>query len=276
MKDILVKLEQDKAHDQALNFAVSVAEAFDAHVAGVTFGSLAGLTEYGMLGVPGPVLSDILAESEKLARASLERFHAAVTRSNLPYSDHLVLDASYGPAHTFATIARHYDLSVVRQSDEQGPDNGMVIEAAMFDTGRPVLVVPYIQNDGLKLNRVLCCWDGGAPAARAINDALPLLKRAADVQVLNVNSDRDPSPRKEIRGIEIANHLARHDVKTDIETISSSDVGVADLILSHAADRSVDLIVMGGYGHSRLREFVLGGVTREILSSMTVPVLLSR
>ena len=165
---------------------------------------------------------------------------------------------------------------IVRQTDDDGPDNSLIIEAAMFNTGRPAIIVPYIQSEGFKLDRVLCCWDGGAPAARAVNDALPFLKRARAVEVLNVVGARDDTPKGEIRGIEIANHLARHNVKVEIETVTVPDRGVADTILSHAADTSADLIVMGGYGHSRLREFVLGGVTRDILRSMTVPAFLSR
>lgn len=276
MKDLIVKLEHEKAHDQALAFAISVAEAFDAHLAGVAYGNLAGLPDYGMVGVPGTVIAELLTQSEQAARVSLDRFHAVAGRNGISTSDHLVLDTGFGMADTFATFARHYDLSIVRQTDDDGPDNSLIIEAAMFNTGRPAIIVPYIQSEGLKLDRVLCCWDGGAPAARAVNDALPFLKRARAVEVLNVVGARDDTPKGEIRGIEIANHLARHNVKVEIETVTVPDRGVADTILSHAADTSADLIVMGGYGHSRLREFVLGGVTRDILRSMTVPAFLSR
>jgi len=275
MKDLIVKLEHEKAHDQALAFAVSIAETFSAHIAGVAYGNLAGLPDYGMAGVPGSVVADILAQSEQSARAALTRFHAVASRNGISVSDHLVLDTGFGTADTFATFARHYDLSVIRQSDDDGPDNSLIIEAALFNTGRPAIIVPYIQSDELKLDRVLCCWDGGAPAARAVNDALPFLKRAGTVEVLNVVSGRD-EPKGEIRGVEIANHLARHDVKVEVETVTVPDRSVADTILSHAADKSADMIVMGGYGHSRLREFVLGGVTRDILRSMTVPAFLSR
>ena len=276
MKDLIVKLEHDKSHDQALNFAVSVAETFNAHLAGVAYGTLAGLPDYGMAGVPGSVIAEILAQSEQAARTALTRFHALAGRNGISISDHLVLDTGFGTADTFASFARHYDLSILRQTDEEGPDNGLVIEAALFNTGRPAIVVPYIQSEGLKLDRVLCCWDGGAPAARAVNDALPFLKRAGTVEILNVTRSKDETSHREIRGMEIANHLARHDVQIEIETTSAPDRSIADVILSHAADKSADLIVMGGYGHSRLREFVLGGVTRDILRSMTVPAFLSR
>lgn len=276
MKDLVVKLEHNKSHDQALSFAVSVAETFNAHLAGVAYGNLIGLPDYGMVGVPGSVVADILAQSEQAARAALVRFHTVAGRNGISVSDHLVLDTGFSTADTFATFARHYDLSILRQTDDDGPDNSLIIEAALFNTGRPAIIVPYIQSEGLKLDRVLCCWDGGAPAARAVNDALPFLKRAGTVEILNVVGAHDDRPKGEIRGVEIANHLARHDVKVEIETITVPDRSVADAILSHAADRSADLIVMGGYGHSRLREFVLGGVTRNILRSMTVPAFLSR
>ncbi|MBN8962863.1 MAG: universal stress protein [Rhizobiales bacterium] len=276
MKDLIVKLEHDKSHDQALNFAVSVAETFNAHLAGVAYGNLAGMPDYGMAGVPGSVIAEILAQSEQAARTALTRFHALAGRNGISISDHLVLDTGFGTAETFATFARHYDLSILRQTDDEGPDNGLIIEAALFNTGRPAIVVPYIQSEELKLERVLCCWDGGAPAARAVNDALPFLKRAGTVEILNVTRSKDDTSHREIRGMEIANHLARHDVQVEIETTSAPDRSIADVILSHAADKSADLIVMGGYGHSRLREFVLGGVTRDILRSMTVPAFLSR
>lgn len=276
MKDLIVKLEHEKEHDQALAFAVSIAEAFEAHLAGVAFGNLSGMADYGLVGVPGTVIGDLLAQKEKAARAALDRFHAATARSGLSFSNHLVLETGAGTtADTFANLARHFDLSVMRQSDDDGPDNDLSIEAALFNTGRPAIVVPYIQTEGLKLDRVLCCWDGGAPAARAVNDALPFLKRAHDVEILNVVGEKSDKPQREIHGIEIANHLARHGVQIEIETVTA-DRNIADVILSHAADKSADMIVMGGYGHSRLREFVLGGVTRDILRSMTVPVLLSR
>jgi Universal stress protein family. len=230
---------------QALGFAISIAETFNAHLAGVAYGNLAGLPDYGMAGVPGSVVADILAQSEQAARTALARFHAVAERNGIPISDHLVLDTGFGTADTFASFARHYDLSILRQTDDDGPDNSLTIEAALFNTGRPAIVVPYIQTEGLKLDRVLCCWDGGAPAARAVNDALPFLKRARTVEILNVTSGKDEASRREIRGIEIANHLARHDVQVEIETVSVPDRSIADVILSHAADKSADLIVMG-------------------------------
>src|SRR5208282_1790981 len=147
----------------------------------------------------------------------------------------------------------------------------MIVESTLFESGRPVIVVPYIQKGPLKLDRVMVCWDGSRPAARAIADAMPLLEKAGRVEVVIVANER--GKQDEIAGADMGQHLARHGLKVEVERIVGGDIDVADALLSHAADCSADFIVMGGYGHSRLREFVLGGVTRGILGSMTAPVL---
>jgi nucleotide-binding universal stress UspA family protein len=161
------------------------------------------------------------------------------------------------------------------QSEPNGVDNDDMIEASLFDSGRPLIVVPYIQKEGLKLDHVVCCWDGSRAAARAINDGLPLLVKAATVDLLIVVNEKTNTPPNEIRGVEMAKHLARHDVKVQIVTIPAADIDVSKAILSYVADISGTLIVMGGYGHPRLRELILGGVTRDMLKSMTVPVFMS-
>ena len=143
----------------------------------------------------------------------------------------------------------------------------------LFDSGRPVIFVPFIQKAGLKLDRVMVCWDGSRAATRAIADSLPFLQKAKQVEVVMVAGGKPKSD--EIAGADLGQHLARHGLKVDVKRITSPDIDVPSTILSYAADSSADMIVMGGYGHSRLREFVLGGVTRGILETMTVPVLMS-
>ena len=177
-------------------------------------------------------------------------------------------------ADIFGHFARRFDLSIVGQADPDvvGPQEP-IIEAALFQSGRPVVVVPYIQKSGLTLNRVLVCWDGGRQAARAIADALPFLHRAKTIEVVIVVTE--PLKSGELPDADIARHLARHELNVDLTRIVTEGTDVANTILSYAADVSADFIVMGGYGHSRLREFILGGVTRELLSSMTIPTLMS-
>jgi nucleotide-binding universal stress UspA family protein len=275
IKDILIKLERDKEQDRVLDYGISVAETCDAHLAGIAFGDLAGIPNYAMPGLSSDIIAEMLAESEKFARTAIERFEAAAKRSLISVEHHLVMRSEFGPAEAFSAKARRYDLSIIQQSDEDGPNNDALIEAALFDSGRPVIVVPFIQRDGIKLNRVVVCWDGSRAAARAVNDALPLLRKAKAVEILIVANEKTKRPQREIRGIEIANHLARHNVKVELEILPAADIDVADAILSHISDTSADLLVMGGYGHSRLREFVLGGVTRDILKTMTIPAFMS-
>jgi nucleotide-binding universal stress UspA family protein len=134
-------------------------------------------------------------------------------------------------------------------------------------------VVPYIQKAAVKLDRIIVAWDASRNAARAVADALPLLVKAKAIDVVIVASERPKSD--EIAGADIGQHLARYGLRVEVKRIVATDTDVADTLLSHAADTAADFMVMGGYGHSRLREFVLGGVTRGILSSMTIPVLMS-
>jgi nucleotide-binding universal stress UspA family protein len=116
------------------------------------------------------------------------------------------------------------------------------------------------------------CWDGSRNAARAIGDAMPLLARAGKIDVITVaHKER----RDQVPGTLIATHLARHKLKVELKPIVAADGDAANVILSYVADNDIDLIVMGGYGHTRLREFVLGGATRGILETMTVPTLMA-
>jgi len=119
----------------------------------------------------------------------------------------------------------------------------------------------------------MVCWDGSRAAARAIADAMPFLERAGRAEVVIVGNER--GKQDEIEGADLGQHLARHGIKIDVNRIAGGNIDVADALLSHAADSGADFIVMGGYGHSRLREFVLGGVTHSIFRSMTVPTLMA-
>jgi nucleotide-binding universal stress UspA family protein len=274
IKDVLVKLEHDKSRDSVRDYAVSIAETFGAHVVGVSFAQ-AAIPSFVLADVPSDVLAAMLAENEAAARGAIDRFQEAVKRSNASTETRLVAESEIGPPDAFSAMARRFDLSVVMQSDHRsGAHNDLIIEGALFDSGRPLIVVPYIQKDGMKLQRIVCCWDGSCTAARAINDALPVLKKAKSVELFIVANDKTRTER-ELRGADIAQHLARHDVKIEVEVMPAADIDVASVILSHTADCSADMIVMGGYGHSRLREFMLGGVTRGILETMTIPVFMS-
>ena len=274
LKDIIVNLPVSVARPRVVDFAVSVASTFEAHLFGLAF-------EYE-LPIPGSVFGGVQANVIAAARASAEKavaqavahFNETARRPGFSSNSHVLRASPNDAAEKFAQIARCFDLSIIGQvePDDWTPDE-LMIEAALFGSGRPMLVVPYIQQEGLKLDRVLVCWDGSRNASRAIADALPFLKRAKAIDVLVVDKGRDSGD--EIPGADIAQHLARHGLNINLKRIVAPDSDVANTILSYAANSSADLIVMGGYGHSRLREFVLGGATRGILQTMTVPTLMS-
>ena len=274
LKDIIFNIEHNSERDGLRDYAISVAERFEAHLTGVAFAG--GIPKYMLPDFPAAVLAEILTESERAAKAAIARFAAAAKRSGINTEHHLITQSELGPAQTFSTIARRCDLSVLMQSGENDDTNSdLFIETALFGSGRPILVVPYIQKNGVDLNRVICCWDGSRAAARALNDSIPLLAKAGAVELLIVNHDEDKDSEFEFRGIEISNHLARHNIQVELTSLSVGNSDATNIILSHAADCSAGMIVMGGYGHSRVREFMLGGVTRGMLSSMTIPVFMS-
>ena len=275
IKDIIVNLEHKIVRDPARDFAITIAETFDTHIAGIAFAYTPDFPGYVMLEIPADIMAQMIAESEKAALAAIERFEAAARRSLVSAEHRLLKSIGAAAPLTLSTLARRVDLSVFMQSEPNGVDNDDMIETSLFQSGRPLIVVPYIQKDGLKLDHVVCCWDGSRAAARAINDALPLLAKATTVDLLIVLNEKTDSAGNEIRGAEMAKHLARHDVKVQIATVPAADIDVTSAILSYVADSSGTLIVMGGYGHARLREVILGGVTRDMLKSMTVPVFMS-
>jgi nucleotide-binding universal stress UspA family protein len=275
IKDILVNLTPGDARDPATDYAVSVAAACEAHLAGVAFvyDPIIPATVMGG-GIPAELIESQRQESEQGASAAASRFEAAAKKAGLSFETHQISATAAGGADRFAHLARRFDLSIVGQPSPDSPVmNDLVLETAMFESGRPVIAVPYIQKGGLKLDRVMICWDGGRTAARAIGDALPLLTRAKMVDVVIFAGER--GKQDEIPGADMGQHLARHGLNVSVNRIPLGDVDVADAILSHAADSSADFVVMGGYGHSRLREFILGGATRGMLQAMTVPVLLA-
>lgn len=274
IKDILVNLSVGEEASAAGDYAVSVAEAFDAHLAGIAFRYDPIVPVSGAGYIPADVIEMQERENAAAAKAAIERFVAATKRAGIT-AEPLTFSASFaGVGDQFGKLARRFDLSIVGQAEpDKSPAEAIIAEAALFESGRPVIVVPYIQKDPLKLDRVTLCWDGSRAATRAIADAMPLLERAGRVELFIVTNE--PGKQDEIEGADMAAHLARHGLNVDVRRTVLGDIDVADIILSHAADDGTDFIVMGGYGHSRLREFVLGGVTRSIFSSMTVPVLMA-
>jgi nucleotide-binding universal stress UspA family protein len=270
IRDILIKLTIPFSSDFAANYALSIAKGFEAHLTGIAFAynpQIAG----PMPGLFAPIIFEVGTEAD--ANAAINQFEDRMQREGISGQGRIVTAPSEGSG-MFGRLARRFDLSVVGQRQpDLGASQQLIIEDAIFQAGRPVVVVPYVQTAGIKLDQVMICWDGSSTAARAIGDAMPFLERAKSVDVIIVSNE--PPKSDEIAGADIAEHLARHRLKVNLRRVGTAGIAVADTLLSLAADSGTDFMVMGGYGHSRAREFILGGTTRGILQSMTVPVLMS-
>jgi len=223
-------------------------------------------------------LDDLFAAYEEMAKADLAAaktaFDKAVKGAHLSTewrSESGYVDTQLG------IHARYADLVVLGQNDPDGEsDAPSDLPATLaLSTGRPVLVVPHIGAKATPGKTVMLCWNASRESTRAASDALPLLRGADKVIVLSV----DPKPSNNGHGAEpgadVATWLTRHGVKVTVQRDVAADSDVGSVILSRAADHDVDLIVMGLYGHSRLREVILGGASRTLLASMTVPVLMT-
>ncbi len=274
-KDILVHLDTSPAGGPICEFAVSLAAAFGAHLtaAGVVLEAMPVSAATGMGDdVPFETLREIADEARAATAEAFARLRA--TAPATLDSEMVMIDAFPGEARDqFAQLARHYDLTVVGQGGpDGGPDDALMGEGALMGSGRPIFMVPYIHRGPVRLDTVMIAWDGGPLAARAVADALPLLKKAKRVTVVQIGA---PGKAETLNpAFDITRHLSRHGVEASFKTIpSSNDIGAA--LLSCAADLSADYLVMGGYGHSKLREFVFGGVTRSMFKSQTLPVFMS-
>jgi nucleotide-binding universal stress UspA family protein len=273
IKDIVVNLSLGP-RDPAGDYAVSVAETFQAHVLGVAVAYEPVIPGNVMGGIPPEIIESQRAESNKKAQAAVARFEQAAKRAGVSAETRILSTSVAGAADQIGRMGRRFDLIVAGQPEQDGSLADEVIdEGVLFESGRPVIFVPFIHKGGMKLDRIMVCWDGSRAAARAVADAVPLLQKAKQVEIVIISAKAGKSD--EVPGADLGQHLARHGLKVDVKRITSPDIDVPSTILSYAADSSADMIVMGGYGHSRLREFVLGGATRGLLESMTVPVLMS-
>jgi len=268
-KTIVVHLDASARRAERLELACRVAADADAHLV-------------GLFALPEPVLrapmlvdgAGVIVQqyrnwrAEESARARHE-FESSAKRRDVARFEWR--ESALDLLHALQVSARYADLLVIGQRD---PDEvpaywpGEIVLAA----GRPVLVVPYAGRFERFGTRVLIAWNATREAVRAVTDALPLLQRAQSVEV--VAFDARGSAHGEDPCADIALYLARHGVKATA-AVQNAGIEVGAQILSRAADRGADLIVMGAYGHSRARELVLGGATRTLLESMTLPVLMS-
>jgi nucleotide-binding universal stress UspA family protein len=274
--NMLVHIPTERSARPAVDGSISFAMTCGAHLDAIATGyERTGNVPYLMEGGAAVAsMADIEQEQAmKRAEAAISMFDIEARNSGIGYSSR-ALSGSYGDvAAMVSAAARLYDITVVSQAepDQGGPDNQLP-QQLLLQTGGPLLIIPYTFKGSLAVKRIGICWDGSRLAARAMHDAMPLIVQADALTAITLNASDIP---EQASTTEFANHMARRGLP--VRTISfEADRGrIQSSILSIAADEGLDLLVMGGYGHSRVQETVFGGVTRDTLRSMTVPVLMS-
>ena len=271
-KTILVHLDGDARNTQTLRMASDLAGRFDAHLAAVYALEQPLFAAAMDPGAAAALTFQVELDSQMQAKAR-EMVKAAERQSGRMIEWRAV---SGNTVNNVIMHARHADLLVMTQEDRSqklGIDPSFVA-SVVVGAGRPVLMVPYAGEFEACGASVLVAWSGTRESARAVADALPLMKKAREITVVSFNPKGD-SGWGDLPGADIGLWLTRHGMKVNVRQQKSEEVDVGNQILSLASDLGSDLIVMGAYGHSRTFEFVLGGVTRTLFESMTVPVLMS-
>ena len=278
-RSLLVFLDQDTRADARTGFALRMARALDCHVVGAA--------PTGLFALPAAVALDApasLAEFAELAwvgmRARAEEsaalFGLACKKAGI--SSYETVSEHADRAASLVRLSHCSDIVVLSQADPKDPSHSWAqqfVEEVVLQSARPTLIVPYAGQFDTIATRVMVAWDDSREAARAIRDALPLLRLARRVEVVSwTESAKGEHELRSARLAALQRWLLWQGVGAEVK-IEKREMGVAESMLSHAADLDADLIVMGAYGHSRWTERVLGGVTRGLLEAMTVPVLMS-
>ncbi len=269
IKTILLHLNNDSQLDARIETALGLAVEHDAHVIGLYTISQVTVPTSFMGYVPPEFIEQtrkVEEENAAAAKAKLEALAAKVDRSI-----EVVIEEGYAPdllnAHALAA-----DLVVVGQGDPDAENNAQtryIAEEIVVSSPRPVLIIPFAGKYANFGNHVIVAWNNTREASRALHEALPFLKKADKVTLLRVNATEDES----FETSHILAHLERHGIKATFKSGHWPDLAVGDAILDALVDYSGDMLVMGAYGHSRLREMILGGATKNILEHMTAPVL---
>lgn len=273
-KTLLVPVDGRPRSARCLELAGRIAAECGAHVVGLYVGHRPYIPSAARSGLGSEFLEQyqdrVRDEQTAAARA---QFDAGVKAAGIAAPEWRTEEGDL--ALTIAMHARYCDLVVVNQTDSEEPMSANFADEVVLAVGRPMLIVPYVGEIKTFAQTVLVCWNATREAARAVTDSLPFLQRAARVIVLSVDGDASPGGHGESPGSDISLYLARHGVRAEAARTGSGGVDTGSVILSRAFDYGADLIVMGAYGHSKLRQIVLGGTTRSVLESMTVPVLMS-
>ena len=268
-KDIVVHLGKDHRSRARLDAAIQLAQEHEGRVTGLYVLPRRNIPGFILAEFPPEVLKRLDTEERVRTEAAEDEFQELTARAGVPGEWRL---ASGEFAEAIVTSAHYADVVIVGQTDPDDGESHAGLAADVMMGGGPVLIWPYAGDFASNPETIMLAWNGTREAKHALDGALPLMQHARKVVVFGV----DRCDGRHIPGADVSAHLARHGVRAEARhTLTTRGIGVGDALLSEIGDRGIGLLVMGGYGHSRLRETLLGGVTRDVLREMTVPVLMA-
>jgi nucleotide-binding universal stress UspA family protein len=275
LKNILVHIPSERSIRPIADSAISLAMTHAAHLDAVSIGF--ELANVGLAIDGGAAIAAVYEveheAAEARANAALAVFEAEARNAGITYGLQPLTGGPAELAATVGTLARLYDLTVVLQPEpDRDTFDNTVPQEILFQSGGPVVFIPYTHKGPFEPKHIGIAWDGSRLAARALRDAAPFLARAKTITIISVNEKEIAA---DVSAATLKTHLARHKLPAGIVRMTADHADIQPTILSIAADTGLDLIVMGGYGHSRMNERFLRGVTRGTLRSMTVPTLMS-
>ena len=276
IKDILLVLKSypEPTSNTAIDYAVSAASAIGSHIAAIACET--------RVEVPGSLISSslinvpaIIAEEGHKSRINAENllrtFEAAATRQGVLFESIQERALSGVAPALFTEYARLRDLAIVPLGED---DDQSCLEAIIFGSGRPTLIVPEgLASRQFQLNTAVVAWDFSRTAARAVADALPLLQMAKQVRIVTVSGEKSIDTKRSAE--ELAKNLARHGIQVILDRVTSKGEPIGDVLGAYVRSFDADMLVMGAYGHTRLREFILGGATQSLLAKPPLPILFS-
>ena len=274
-RNILVHIPSERPVRPVIDVAVALAMARRSHLDAVAIGyesmSAVGMVVEGGSAAVAAVMGVEQERALERANAAIAVFEVEARLAKIAYGSRAIAAIPVDAEQTIGALSRLYDLTVVLQPEFATASHDNVIpQGILFNSGGPMLMVPYIHKGPLDAHHIGIAWDGSRAAARALHDAMPFLMGAKAVTVIAVNETAGEASSDQLVG-----HLARRGISARVQRLTVDRGNIQSTILSIAAESSIGLLVMGGYGHSRLKERILGGVTRGMFEAMTVPVLMS-
>lgn len=274
IKTVAVVFTSSDRAKVVLDFAIALASAHGAHLVGLHAEGLDPPPVMSPFDLPdAAVIAGLYEEAAERSRTIGELFEAETRRAGVSSAWRAVRGTSAAASAGVVEGCRSADLVLASQ-----PAPGYVgeMDDVLFESGRPVLFIPWIMREAKPFKRILVAWDGSRESTRAIFDSVSLLRAASEVEIFTIDAQDTDTQSASVVGADIAETLARHGLSVTVNNQESARLPIASVLENRCADYAADLLVMGAYSHARIRERLFGGVTQQLLESMTVPVLMSR